>query len=258
MFFVLSILKILRLEFHLGTPWTDHYRLMRKLEILEFTDATCHDLVTKRWSSNGSQAQVYQDLRSVFNCNANQLCGTCVLDVMEAGKNPTKPCMEVRWPQGFESSLAWTSLKYWIEIYGMPQKSHLASNVSIKNQTDMKYKHSQHFSFNIPSRGTRRIQNDWSQYNYHQTSPGGQGGDNLTERSLSARAVGCQEVHHWIKVGWVTLKSLYVLFFQMRTHLLQVSTPNTNPFGMWVLLETNTWKDPQSGKHHDLGSTDSR
>ncbi|CAK9071806.1 unnamed protein product [Durusdinium trenchii] len=32
--------------------------------------------------------QVYQDLRSVFNCssrgNANQLCGTCVLDVMEA------------------------------------------------------------------------------------------------------------------------------------------------------------------------------
>ena len=28
--------------------------------------------------------EVYQDLRSVFNCNANQLCGTCVLDVMEA------------------------------------------------------------------------------------------------------------------------------------------------------------------------------
>ena len=28
--------------------------------------------------------QVYQDLRSVFNCNAQQLCGTCVLDVMEA------------------------------------------------------------------------------------------------------------------------------------------------------------------------------
>ena len=28
--------------------------------------------------------EVYQDLRSVFNCAANQLCGTCVLDVMEA------------------------------------------------------------------------------------------------------------------------------------------------------------------------------
>ena len=47
----------------------------------------CHMpwLSDKRWSSNGSQPQVYQDLRSVFNCNANQLCGTCVLDVMEAG-----------------------------------------------------------------------------------------------------------------------------------------------------------------------------
>lgn len=33
--------------------------------------------------------QVYQDLRSVFNCNANQLCGTCVLDVMEGGDNLT-------------------------------------------------------------------------------------------------------------------------------------------------------------------------
>ncbi|CAJ1446993.1 unnamed protein product, partial [Effrenium voratum] len=33
--------------------------------------------------------QVYQDLRSVFNCNANQLCGTCVLDVMEGTDNLT-------------------------------------------------------------------------------------------------------------------------------------------------------------------------
>lgn len=37
--------------------------------------------------------QVYQDLRSVFNCssrgNANQLCGTCVLDVMEGGDSLT-------------------------------------------------------------------------------------------------------------------------------------------------------------------------
>mmetsp|Transcript_43915 Transcript_43915/g.82038 ORF Transcript_43915/g.82038 Transcript_43915/m.82038 type:complete len:519 (+) Transcript_43915:47-1603(+) len=33
--------------------------------------------------------QVYQDLRSVFNCNAQQLCGTCVLDVMEGGDNLT-------------------------------------------------------------------------------------------------------------------------------------------------------------------------
>ena len=31
-----------------------------------------------------ADCQVYQDLRSVFNCNAQQLCGTCVLDVMEA------------------------------------------------------------------------------------------------------------------------------------------------------------------------------
>ncbi|CAE7217954.1 unnamed protein product [Symbiodinium sp. CCMP2592] len=33
--------------------------------------------------------QVYQDLRSVFNCNAQQLCGTCVLDVMEGDGNLT-------------------------------------------------------------------------------------------------------------------------------------------------------------------------
>eukprot|EP00437_Effrenium_voratum_P002303 CAMPEP_0181433294 /NCGR_PEP_ID=MMETSP1110-20121109/19215_1 /TAXON_ID=174948 /ORGANISM="Symbiodinium sp., Strain CCMP421" /LENGTH=506 /DNA_ID=CAMNT_0023556737 /DNA_START=36 /DNA_END=1556 /DNA_ORIENTATION=+ len=33
--------------------------------------------------------QVYQDLRSVFNCNAQQLCGTCVLDVMEGDDNLT-------------------------------------------------------------------------------------------------------------------------------------------------------------------------
>lgn len=126
----------------------------------------CHMpwLSDKRWSSNGSQPQVYQDLRSVFNCNANQLCGTCVLDVMEARKKPKGLCMEVRWPQGFESSLAWTSLKYWIEIPAMPQKSHLASNVSIKNQTDMKYKHSQHFFFKLFFRGTPSIRNDWCPY----------------------------------------------------------------------------------------------
>eukprot|EP00931_Biecheleriopsis_adriatica_P114806 TRINITY_DN90701_c0_g1_i1.p1 TRINITY_DN90701_c0_g1~~TRINITY_DN90701_c0_g1_i1.p1 ORF type:complete len:548 (+),score=88.22 TRINITY_DN90701_c0_g1_i1:33-1646(+) len=37
--------------------------------------------------SNGFQ--VYTDLTSVFNCNAQQLCGTCVLDVMEGGDNLT-------------------------------------------------------------------------------------------------------------------------------------------------------------------------
>ncbi|CAE8735260.1 unnamed protein product [Polarella glacialis] len=33
--------------------------------------------------------QVYKELRAVFNCNAQQLCGTCVLDVMEGGENLT-------------------------------------------------------------------------------------------------------------------------------------------------------------------------
>lgn len=33
--------------------------------------------------------QVYQELRAVFNCNAQQLCGTCVVDVMEGVDNVT-------------------------------------------------------------------------------------------------------------------------------------------------------------------------
>uniref|UniRef100_A0A7S4WAH3 2Fe-2S ferredoxin-type domain-containing protein n=1 Tax=Alexandrium monilatum TaxID=311494 RepID=A0A7S4WAH3_9DINO len=33
--------------------------------------------------------QVYQELRQVFNCNANQLCGTCVLNVLEGNDNLT-------------------------------------------------------------------------------------------------------------------------------------------------------------------------
>lgn len=33
--------------------------------------------------------QVYQQLRQVFNCNAQQLCGTCVLQVLDGGENLT-------------------------------------------------------------------------------------------------------------------------------------------------------------------------
>lgn len=33
--------------------------------------------------------QVYQELRSVFNCNSRQLCGTCVLDVVDGMENLT-------------------------------------------------------------------------------------------------------------------------------------------------------------------------
>eukprot|EP00930_Biecheleria_cincta_P049586 TRINITY_DN34787_c0_g1_i1.p1 TRINITY_DN34787_c0_g1~~TRINITY_DN34787_c0_g1_i1.p1 ORF type:complete len:536 (+),score=84.93 TRINITY_DN34787_c0_g1_i1:38-1645(+) len=33
--------------------------------------------------------QIYQDARAIFNCNAQQLCGTCILDVMEGGENLT-------------------------------------------------------------------------------------------------------------------------------------------------------------------------
>mmetsp|Transcript_76357 Transcript_76357/g.210819 ORF Transcript_76357/g.210819 Transcript_76357/m.210819 type:complete len:523 (-) Transcript_76357:45-1613(-) len=41
----------------------------------------------KALMSNGFQ--VYQELRQVFNCNANQLCGTCVLNVVEGSENLT-------------------------------------------------------------------------------------------------------------------------------------------------------------------------
>jgi len=45
------------------------------------------DNLRKVLMNNGFQ--VYQELRQVFNCNANQLCGTCVLNVVDGNDNLT-------------------------------------------------------------------------------------------------------------------------------------------------------------------------
>ena len=67
------------------------------------------------------------------------------------------------------------------------------SSVSIKNGADMKYERSQHFRFKLLSEGTNIPSMKGSQL--VETSPVGQGTDNLTERSLSV-AAGCREVHN--------------------------------------------------------------